>query len=168
MIYKIGEIFQKGLPGYYDHVSMPVGVGYNVDSNRPIVFWIGHGNSNVGGDSSALEAVKDEKRTLRHLKLAGAAWFMFYIRRIAEGNEAKYRFEYSVPHTKDKVRLARGEGDSLEVYEPLTRDYPNEGDIHYSGGGKQVLVEQDISIDAVFKIENGVEVKVWDSIDGEL
>jgi hypothetical protein len=79
------------------------------------------------------------------------------------GNNATYRFEYDVVDVKDSVRVPKGLGDNDPdgIFEPLTRDYNPP-----PGGATQVLVEKDIPIKRVYRIDGQQAVEVWNINDG--
>ena len=71
-------------------------------------------------------------------------------------SNAKYRLEFDYSAVKDKVRLTRGQHQEAEFFEPLCKDYPENG----IGDASQVIVEGvDIPIKAIWDISGPVPIK---------
>jgi hypothetical protein len=83
------------------------------------------------------------------------------------GNTAipRYRFEFKTTSVKDRVRIARGQGDTSDFIEPITKDIPIGPDAHISagtgqsGGSSQFIVEGEILTEGVWDMVTGL--KVW-------
>lgn len=83
----IGSKSHKGLPGYHPEAPVVFGVSYSPESatGKTIYLWEGKGKSGVGAAYTPREAILRYEKTLTHLKLANAEWFLGYIERMAHG-----------------------------------------------------------------------------------
>lgn len=73
-------------------------------------------------------------------------------------NACTYRFDFDTVDVKDDIRMPfeAFDGDKRTL-EPLTRAFPEHGE----GGATQAIINRDIPVKAIYRIDGGTPVKIY-------